>query len=63
MTTQTITIATEADVRRLSYYTLCKLSEATHYATPATALPLAIARGEFKGVLTVDSLGNFLSFV
>jgi hypothetical protein len=62
-TTETmITVATEADFRKLSYYTLCRLAQTTHYAYPPVGLPTAIARGEFKGRLTLDSLGNFIRF-
>lgn len=59
---ESIQIQTEDDVRKLSYYTLCKLVNATGYASPIHALPPAIRRGEFKGQLLTDRLGNFISF-
>ena len=58
----TIEVRTEADFRALSYYTLCCLQDTTHYASPIRGLPIAIARGEFRGTLTVDRLGNFIRF-
>ena len=53
---------TVADFEALSYYTLCRLSDATRYANPIRALPIRIADGEYKGVLVTDDLGNFVSF-
>lgn len=58
----TIQIRTSADLQSLSYYTLCRLQETTHYADPIAGLLVAIERGKYKGILTVDSLGNFVSF-
>ena len=57
-----IIIRTREDVLALSYFTLCRLQDFTHFATPQAALPIAIARGEYKGILTVDKYGNFVSF-
>jgi hypothetical protein len=57
-----IEVRTVEDFQRLSYYTLCRLQDTVNYANPIRGLPLAIARGEFKGRLTVDTLGNFLAF-
>ena len=60
--TKTIQIKTSEDLRALTFYTLCRLQETTHYADPIAGLPVAISRQEFKGVLTVDLAGNFVSF-
>lgn len=60
-TTKTVTVKTPEDFRALSYYTLCRLQDATHI-DPIRGLPVYIAHGEFKGELTVDDLGNFISF-
>ncbi len=59
----TIQINTSADLQKLSYYTLCCLQSVTHYADPIAGIPVAIERGEYKGLLTLDALGNFISFV
>lgn len=53
---------TVADFEALSYYTLCRLSDATRYANPIRALPIRIAQGEYRGELITDDLGNFISF-
>lgn len=58
----TVNVRTPQDFRRLSYYTLCRLQEKTHYAHPIEGLPVAIRRGEFQGKLTLDSLGNYVAF-
>lgn len=55
-------IKTENDLKELSYYTLCRLQDFTHYANPIKALPIVIKQGEFKGILTLDKYGNYLSF-
>jgi hypothetical protein len=55
-------IKTRQDFQGLSYYTLCRLQNATKYADPINGLPVAIARGEFAGILETDSLGNYRSF-
>lgn len=57
-----LTPKNRADFLKLSYFTLCKLQSTTHFANPIDGLPIAIERGEFKGILTVDHLGNFISF-
>jgi hypothetical protein len=57
-----VDVATEQDFRRLSYYTLCRLQDTTAYADPIRGLPGAIARGEYRGRLTLDTLGNFIDF-
>jgi hypothetical protein len=59
---KTILIKTSADLRALSYYTLCRLQETTHFADLIAGLPVGISRGEFKGILVVDEFGNFISF-
>lgn len=46
----------------LSFYTLCRLAEKTHYVYPHIGLPRAIERGDYKGVLVLDKLGNYVSF-
>ncbi len=51
-----------AEWNRLSFYTLCKLADRTMYVTPHLALGQAIRRGEFKGRLTLDGLGNYIAF-
>ena len=51
-----------ASFEGLSYYTLCRLSDATHFVFPMHGLPPLIARGDYKGELVVDDLGNFISF-
>ena len=56
------TIKTAADLQALSYYTLCQLQRVTHYADPINGLPFAIAKGEYRGELITDELGNFRSF-
>lgn len=57
-------VRTEADFSalRLSFYTLARLSEETHFVYPHKGLPGAIERGQYKGELTLDGLGNFISF-
>lgn len=59
---QTIRLTDTASFSGLSYFTLCRLSDATMVVYPMHALPSRIASGEFKGELVVDSLGNFISF-
>lgn len=61
--TRVVEVRTEQDFRRLSYYTLCQLLSATGRADPIRGLPIAIERGEFKGELTTDRLGNFVAFI
>jgi hypothetical protein len=43
------------EMRRLSYYTLCKLSDACGYTNPIDAVRVS----RLDGVLTMDALGNF----
>lgn len=62
MANQTHKIVTSEDVLKHSYYTLCRLVDATRYANPIAALPVAIARGDYVGELVTDELGNFVSF-
>ncbi len=59
---QTIRLTDTASFSGLSYFTLCRLSDATMVVFPMHALPSRIASGEFKGELVVDHLGNFVSF-
>ncbi len=60
-TNKTVKVATPEDFKALSYYTLCRLQDTTH-CNPIAGLPALIARGEYEGNLTLDSLGNFVSF-
>lgn len=65
----TITVRTNAELRNLnlSFYTLCKLAEVLNCVNPHYALehrlthPAWASKG-WKGELTLDSLGNFVSF-
>lgn len=59
---KTIMLTDTASFAGLSYYTLCRLSDATKFVFPMYGLPLLIARGDYKGELVVDELGNFISF-
>lgn len=56
------TVKTREDLADLSHYTLQQLSQATRYVFPHQGLPKAIARGEFRGLLTLDDQGNFVRF-
>jgi hypothetical protein len=54
-------LRTHADVRPLSYYTLCKLSDALSCVYPQHFIPRQIELGHMTGVeLTTDDLGNFI---
>lgn len=55
-------VTTEDDFRKLSYHTLCKLSELTRYSNPVYGLPAAIRRGEYQGRLALGSTGNVIAF-
>lgn len=47
----------------LSYYTLCRLSDFLLCVDPRTCLEQRLARDKtLEGKLTLDSLGNFVSF-
>jgi hypothetical protein len=56
-----LTLTTWKGLSGLSYYTQCKLSDFTRLAS-MEGVANAIQRGEYKGILTLDSLGNFISF-
>lgn len=65
---QTINIRTmskaEVEALNLSYYTLCKWSDCVMLVNPASIVSLW-AQGyyqQWEGVLTLDELGNFISF-
>lgn len=65
---QTINIrnmtAEEVQALNLSFYTLCKWSDAVMLVDPAAIVSLW-ARGYYQqwdGILTLDELGNFVSF-
>lgn len=62
MQTITMHVRTTEDFAGLSYYTLCRLADETRVVYPHYALPPAIERGEYEGTLTLDELGNFVSF-
>lgn len=53
----------EFEALHLSFYTLSCLARATSYVYPHKALPAAIEGGLYKGQLTLDRLGNFVSFL
>lgn len=59
---KTIQLSDMASFIGLSYYTLCRLGDATAVVFPMHALPARIANGQYKGELVVDDLGNFISF-
>lgn len=62
---QTITVRTNAELQALdlSYYTLCHLADALCCVDPRTCLEQRLARdAACKGELTLDALGNFISF-
>ncbi len=68
MNTVTI-VKTNADLRNmnLSFYTLSKLSDVLNCVNPMTALEHRLTHPAFagkgwKGELTLDNLGNFVSF-
>lgn len=54
MARRKIELRSGEDFAGLSYYTLCKLSDATHFSNPQAA--------GVRGTLTVDGFGNFISF-
>lgn len=59
------TIRTNAELIALdvSYYTLCRLSDAIMMANPRHGLEDYLARNpEVKGELVMDYLGNFIDF-
>ena len=61
--TYTVRTVEEFEALHLSFYALSCLSRATSYVYPHKALPAAIERGLYKGQLTLDRLGNFVSFL
>jgi hypothetical protein len=63
MNTMTVRTNKEISAMNLSYYTLCRLSDAIMVSNPLTALEHFLSRNpSVKGELTLDSLGNFVSF-
>lgn len=57
----TLVVKDRMDFLKLSYYTLCKITDATRIGS-IEGLVLSIEGGWWKGVLTLDDLGNFISF-
>lgn len=51
----------EMNALNLSFYTLCKWADVTHLTDPRFCGD-AIKRGEYRGILTLDAMGNFISF-
>lgn len=60
-TTITHQITSEDQIQRMSYYTVCRLSDKTHCGS-VKGIILVISR-EYKGILTTDGLGNYISLV
>lgn len=65
----TYTVRTNDELRalNLSFYTLCKLAEVLNCVDPQTALEHRLSHPAFagkgwQGKLTLDELGNFVSF-
>ncbi len=55
------TIGSADDLRKLSYYTLCRISDKTMIGT-IEGIACAIQDGRYNGNLKTDGLGNYLSF-
>lgn len=55
----TVIVKTREDMLKLSYYTLCKISDRLMVGS-IIGMVSAIERGDWKGLVTLDSLGNFL---
>lgn len=58
-------IAGNADVvaLNLSFYSLCRLADTVRRVDPRHGMDSALQFGDWKGELTLDALGNFVSFV
>lgn len=54
-----LTVKTREDFLSLSYYTLCCIADTLHLSAIG-GMVNEVERGRLKGILTVDSLGNFL---
>ena len=66
-TTYTVKTNAELDSMDLSFYTLCKLADVLRCVDPTLCLEHrlthpAFAANGWRGELTLDSLGNFVSF-
>lgn len=62
---KTIIVRTNQELRdlNLSFFSLCKLSDALCCVDPRTCLEQRLAHDPSrKGELTLDALGNFVSF-
>jgi len=67
-TTYTVTANSQLVAMNLSYYTLCRLADVLCCVNPLHALESRLTNPGFadmgwKGELTLDNLGNFVSFV
>jgi RecJ-like exonuclease len=54
-------VKTREDMLALSYFTLCRISDATRLADPINGMSRMVESGTLEGIVTTDWLGNFKS--